>query len=211
MQLSKLKSLSADECWQGYLMGKVTHFDCMFRDYLTGRIEWPEYGPDAIVKIRERFDLTQEALAALLGVSPKSVLRWETAGESIPTPTRIALCVLDRLGDGVFDLMKGERSLIDFSRSLSGDRDLTRGPGSAVYNFEQQRQKTNSHIPERFDQHAVADLQNRLRMNRREFAEALGVSQSTIDKWKSGAVEPSGSALTLLKILWQQGAAALPH
>jgi len=210
MQLSKLKALSADQCWQGYLMGKVTHFECMFRDYLTGAIDWPEYGPEDIVKLRERFNLTQEALAALLGVSPKSVLRWETEGESIPTPIRISLCTLDRLGDGLFDLMKGTRSLIEFSRSLTG-QNLTRGTNSAAYSIECKRRDMGNPVPMNFDKGAVSDLQGRLRMNRREFAQALGVSQSTVDKWKSGAVAPSGSALTLLKILWLQGASALPH
>lgn len=77
----------------------------MFRDYLNGEISWPHYcGPD-VAALRERLNLTQEALAALLKVSPKTIFRWESEAEALQPNYCIALCMLDKLGDGVFTLM----------------------------------------------------------------------------------------------------------
>lgn len=61
----------------------------------------------AIKKIREALDLTQEEFGALIGVSGKTVSRWEL-GQSEPTFTvaqiKALLPVLERVGMGINDL-----------------------------------------------------------------------------------------------------------
>ena len=209
MQLSKLKALSSGECWNDYIVGKLTRFECMFRDFLSGEINWPQYRPEDVVALRKRRHLTQEGLAALLKVSPKSVVRWETEGEIIPSPVHIALCAVDKLGDGVFDLMDGESSFSRCEKSHQMPSDLIKGT-EACFDVERERKRWASDIPSPFGNEAIKELRARLRLTKRAFAEALGVSPSTVDKWESGAVTPQGSALTLLKILWQQGLQAIP-
>ena len=210
MQLSKLKALSSGECWNDYIVGKLTRFECMFRDFLSGEIDWPQYTAADIVALRKRRHLTQEGLAALVKVSPKSVVRWETDGEAIPSPILIALCAIDKLVDKVFDLMQGTSSFAQHEKAQLPSLDLVKGIESANIGIEQERRRLASDIPDPFGNQAVKELRARLRLTKRAFAEALGVSPSTVDKWESGAVIPQGSALTLLKILWQQGIKALP-
>ncbi|WP_443743200.1 helix-turn-helix domain-containing protein, partial [Sutterella sp.] len=74
----------------------------MFRDYLNGEIDWPHYRGEDIVRLRERLNLTQEALGELLRVRPETVRRWETENVPVGGVTDIALCALDKLGAGVF-------------------------------------------------------------------------------------------------------------
>jgi DNA-binding transcriptional regulator YiaG len=50
---------------------------------------------------RERADLTQVELAAVLGVSPRTVQNWERNGDSVPRP-------------------KHRRAIANFLRSLDG-------------------------------------------------------------------------------------------
>ncbi len=61
----------------------------------------------AIRKIRESLELTQEEFGALIGVSGKTVSRWEL-GQSEPTFTvsqiKALLSVLERVGMAVADL-----------------------------------------------------------------------------------------------------------
>ena len=85
----------------------------MFRDYLNGQIDWPLFKPSDVVSLREKHNLTQEALGELLRVSPKTVLRWETEGETIPNTARIALCAIAKLGPGIFELMNPEIAQYD--------------------------------------------------------------------------------------------------
>lgn len=211
MQLSKLKALSSGECWNDYLVGKLTRFECMFRDFLTGEIDWPQYTPADVVALRKRHHLTQEGLAALLKVSLKSVMRWETDGEVIPSAVLIALCTIDKLGDKVFLLMQGESSFAWHEKSQQhADSDLVKGLNVAQSAVRNERQRLASDVPDPFTHTAVKELRARLRLTKRAFAQVLGVSLSTVDKWENGSVVPRGAALTLLKIIWQRGAQTLP-
>lgn len=125
MRLSALKSLTTEECRRRLAAGQITRFQSMFRDYLNGEISWPQYcGPD-VASLRERLNLTQEALAALLKVSPKTVFRWEAEAETIQPNYCIALCMLDKLGEGVFTRWMSTRST---SRSKPLQRDSPRLP-----------------------------------------------------------------------------------
>ena len=169
---------------------------------------FPHYAPEDVIALREKLNLTQEALAVLLRVSPKTVLRWETKGEEIPSTACIALCILDKLGDGVFDLMRDDAGSYTLIESLKEQKsDLTAGINDSLYNLSLRDKQI---LPEPFDKTAVQELRSRLRMSRREFADLLEVSPSTVDKWESGAVVPKGPSLTVMKILWLKGTEALP-
>ena len=208
MRLAELRELAFDTARDFYSIGKLTRFEMLFRDYLNNDIDWPKYKPHDVVALRERLNLTQEALALLLKVSIKTVLRWETEGEEVPSTACIALCILDKLGDGVFDLMKEDVPNFILMQTLRDEpSNLTAGITDSLYNLSLREEQK---IPAPFDQTAVQELRNRLRMSRREFAELLEISPSTVDKWESGAIKPKGPSLTVMKILWMKGKEALP-
>ena len=209
MRLSVLKSLSAEECRRRLAAGEITRFQAMFRDYLNGDIDWPEYRGEDVAALRGRLNLTQEALAALLKVSPKTVFRWESGDEPLLPVYSISLCLLDKVGEGIFKLMNA--GCRHFTLESAGERrdNLTQDlADSARYNLEAKRRETE--LPDPFDGRAVEELRRRLGFSRRGLAEELSVSPSTIDKWEQGDVALRGPALTILKILWQQGLKALP-
>ena len=208
MRLAELKKLAFNDARDYYSVGKITRFEMLFRDYLNQEIDWPHYAPEDVIALREKLNLTQEALAVLLRVSPKTVLRWETKGEEIPSTACIALCILDKLGDGVFDLMRDDAGSYTLIESLKEQKsDLTAGINDSLYNLSLRDKQI---LPEPFDKAAVQELRSRLRMSRRELADLLEVSPSTVDKWESGAVTPKGPSLTVIKILWLKGKEALP-
>ena len=98
--------------------------------------------------------------------------------------------------------------LITLIESLKEQKsDLTAGINDSLYNLSLRDKQI---LPEPFDKAAVQELRSRLRMSRREFADLLEVSPSTVDKWESGAVTPKGPSLTVMKILWLKGKDALP-
>ena len=207
--LTALKTMSSSQSRDDYAVGKLTRFEMMFRDYLNGQIDWPLFKPSDIVSLREKHNITQEALGELLRVSPKTVLRWETEGETLPNTARIALCAIAKLGPGIFELMNPEIAQYDLMATSGRSDDLVNDLHDSVhYNLRAQRRQND--LPEPFDAKAVGELRSRLRMTRSEFAKLLGVAQSTTDKWENGSIQPKGPALTVLKILWTKGADALP-
>lgn len=56
--------------------------------------------------LRKEKNLTQEALAAMLGVERTTVTMWET-GQNIP-PTKYLVTLADSLGCTLDDLLRGE-------------------------------------------------------------------------------------------------------
>lgn len=48
---------------------------------------------------------------------------------------------------------------------------------------------------------AIAHLRHRFGMSQRDFAKALGVTLSTLNKWEMGSRKPSGASAKLLSIL----------
>lgn len=206
--LSTLKKLSAAQCRQMYHNQELTRLEYKFNEFLTGEIDWPSYTGADVLKLRERLHLTQGALAALLKVSVKSVSRWEVENAPIPGVANIALCMLDKLDSGVFDVMDAKSREFEL-------RPVRKTKGKAAPDAIADIMVTDNAgqkrpVPDPFDGQAVRSLRQRMQMTRREFARSVGVSLSSVDKWESGEVALQGSALTLLKILWQQGADALP-
>lgn len=61
----------------------------------------------------------------------------------------------------------------------------------------------SSTIPGKNATNAIASLRRRFGMSQRGFAAALGVTISTLSKWKTGNRRPSGSSAKLLAILEQ--------
>ena len=207
MRLSELKALSREESQEGYARGNLTRFSFMFRDYLNGEKAWPVYQPADIAALRERLNLTQEALAVLLQVSAKTVMRWESAEDLVPGTAQTALCTLDKLGDGIFDLMDTKYTQFKLMVTSGEEQNLTKDTEDAAYNLSASRRQ--SAPPENFDKAALTAVRERLNVSRREFAQLLGVSPSTTDKWESGSVIPKGPALRLLQILWMHGSKPL--
>ncbi|MDO4937291.1 MAG: helix-turn-helix domain-containing protein [Sutterellaceae bacterium] len=190
--------------------GRLTRFHYMFRNFLNGELRWPEYTPNDVARVRASLNLTQDALGELLMVSPKTVLRWETEGEKVPPSVCIALCVLQKLGADVFELMKPEYRSFALKVADWEKQDMINDMADSVqYNLAAQRQQAE--LPKVFDQEAVSTLRKRLGLTREKFAQVLGVSRSTAIKWENGSVTPKGPALTILQILWQKGLDALSN
>jgi putative transcriptional regulator len=55
----------------------------------------------------------------------------------------------------------------------------------------------------------IRKLRLRLRVSQPVFARYLNTSESTIEKWETGAKQPSGMALKLLSVVEKHGLAAL--
>ncbi len=56
----------------------------------------------------------------------------------------------------------------------------------------------------------IKKLRQRLRISQPVFARFLNTSESTIEKWETGAKQPTGTALKLLSIVEKHGLEALP-
>ena len=165
---------------------------------LLGLAEWPNYRSEDLLKLRKRFKLTQKDFGKLLGVSYKTILRWEGDDDVIPPTANIALCVLDKLGSDIFMLMNK-----DFHRFRLEPVDSPRCETTLKARTLQASQ------PDDFDGETIKMLRQRLNLSRKDFACLLGVSLSTTDKWECGAVKPKGPALLILQILWKDGQEAL--
>jgi len=55
----------------------------------------------------------------------------------------------------------------------------------------------------------IKQLRTRLRVSQPVFARYLNTSESTIEKWETGAKQPSGMALKLLSVVKKHGLEAL--
>lgn len=169
----------------------------MLNDFQCHDLQWPIYRSEDIVKLRERWNLTQSQLGDLLGVSRKSIIRWETTAENLPCTVRIALCVLDKLGEDVFKLM---------------DKGIKRFTLCPIDNEKDEPPRLSPlDLPHEFDGETIKALRQRLRLSQKDFADLLGISLSTVTKWELGAVSPKGPALMILKILWRDGKDTLPQ
>jgi putative transcriptional regulator len=63
--------------------------------------------------------------------------------------------------------------------------------------------------PPRLKPHQIKKLRQRLRVSQPVFARYLNTSESTIEKWETGAKQPSGMALKLLAVVEKHGLEAL--
>ena len=207
MQFTKLLALTPDACWQAYLSGKMTRFECQMRDYATQEIRWPEYkGPD-VAALRKRLRISQGALAALLHVSQKTVAHWESGAE-IPCSVQIVLGQLDHLEEGIFSIAEGSSSFLAHVAEATGQTKDLLTAAKTLANIEDARRKGD--VPSVFTAEDVAALRARLHLTRPQFAKKLGVSSSTADKWEDGSIAPRGAGLMMLKIVWKHGLEILP-
>jgi putative transcriptional regulator len=63
--------------------------------------------------------------------------------------------------------------------------------------------------PARLKPRQIKKLRERLHVSQPVFARYLNTSESTIEKWETGAKQPSGMALTLLSVVEKHGLEAL--
>jgi putative transcriptional regulator len=59
--------------------------------------------------------------------------------------------------------------------------------------------------PEQLEPRQIKKLRERLRVSQPVFARYLNTSESTIEKWETGAKKPSGMALKLLSVVEKHG------
>ncbi|HEY5056515.1 MAG TPA: DNA-binding transcriptional regulator [Acidobacteriaceae bacterium] len=63
--------------------------------------------------------------------------------------------------------------------------------------------------PPRFKPREIKKLRERHRVSQPVFARYLNTSESTVEKWETGAKQPSGMALKLLSVVEKHGLEAL--
>lgn len=179
----------------------------MLKAYVNGELAWPKFSADEVAQIRKDANLTRKGLGALLKVPAETVLRWESGTEDIPEHVSMVLCVISKLGLGVFSLMQSESGSFDLRASADSRSNLAQGLDDPQYNLALANE--DSRVPDSFDPETIKNLRRRLGMNRREFAEFVGISLGTAVNWENGSVVPKGAALALLKVLWKWGKTAL--
>jgi putative transcriptional regulator len=60
-------------------------------------------------------------------------------------------------------------------------------------------------VPSSIDPQAIRKLRERSRVSQPVFAHYLNTSESTVQKWETGAKRPSGMALKLLSVVQKHG------
>lgn len=181
----------------------------MLKAYLDGELSWHQFSSDEIARLRVELNLTQKGLGALLKVTQETVRRWETEAEDVPDAINTVLCVLSKLGCGVFRLMEDDAGTFELVQSPRVNMNLAQDVDDPRYNLTAAEIEDQGKAPDSFDAETVKELRRRLGMNRRQFAEFVGISLSTAVNWENGSVVPKGSALALLKVLWKWGKSAL--
>ena len=199
MQFALLKALSPENARLRFRQGKLSSFDYALYRYLGEEKAVRRLCGADIRELRQNLSLTQEALGEILDVTKRTILRWENDQDPIPRTANIALNALWTLEDKFFDLMKPEGAV----KAVPTEEPIV--PTPAITDTE-----PDDRLNDEFDTAAITDLRERLRMTRTEFADFLSVSTSTLIKWETGAVQPKGPALTLLKILRRDGPSVMP-
>lgn len=200
MQLDKFRAMSAEDCRQAYLSGKLDRFKSEFHEVATGEKDSPAYEGADMARIRHKLDISQEALGVILGFSAKAVSQWERSIRKIPKTVCNNLCCLDRLEDIYFDVIKENLPHIELLRAavLREDRPY---PAPA--------EKEEGPPPEVFDRDALRALRVRRNLTRKKLAALLSISLSTLSRWEKGTLRPKGIYLTVLRLLWKKGIGGL--
>ncbi len=58
----------------------------------------PTMTPEEFILIRQKFELTREELAELMGESPRLIRRWENGEKVIKGPVTVFMKMIDRHG-----------------------------------------------------------------------------------------------------------------
>ena len=183
----------------------------MFAAYLDGKLTWPHFEAADIFHLRDRLNVTRLGLAKLLGVSLEEVIAWERHEAKVPSSVDIALTVLRSLGTEAFKLMNQEgtdgreKNFLLVPTSCTGHYLDCDDP-----EINLALQEDLKKLPEVLDAKFVKSVRSRLGLSQVEFSKLLDISLSALVKWECGSVTPRGPALILLKILWREGAQAIP-
>jgi len=114
-----------------------------------------------ILNLRHKLGMSQEELAGCLGVSTKTIYRWET-NKSIPNANAIAT---------ILQMAKDNR-VYDIANAIAATNKQS--------NLYQHPQNTD-----------IVNLRLSLRKTQAELAEILSVSIKTIQRWERGKTKPS--------------------
>ncbi|MHB1701621.1 MAG: helix-turn-helix domain-containing protein [Acidobacteriaceae bacterium] len=60
-------------------------------------------------------------------------------------------------------------------------------------------------VPDPIEPHQIKELRERHHVSQPVFARYLNTSESTVEKWETGAKKPSGMALKLLEVVRKHG------
>lgn len=185
MRSRLLKKLTDPDCRAMYFSRAITEFDVKHREFLLNRIDWSSVLPEDIVRIRQKYDLTQEDLSRLIGVSSSRIIRWEAGTSPIPKIAIVFLNFLDRFGAEVFKAMDKKGDPIDVKRT--DERPLLK--------------RAQTLVPDKYTPKDVKDLRLRLKLSRKDFASLLNVTRDTVDKWERGENVPQGPTVLLFNCL----------
>lgn len=187
--------------------GLADPFDLRLYEYMLGQRYWVDFNWQSVIALREKYNLSQNLFARLMGVSKTTVRIWEEKPKydyqpyysyKLPKQTTmrsvsIALTALDRMGPDFFCLMhKNSPDGVDEPYSPDMPKEK-REPTPALFRSEE-----------------IRKLRGQLGLTRREFAACLQVTPNTVDKWENDTNTPKGPALLILQILWEKGLDGLP-
>lgn len=149
---------------------------------LEGRVavDWRTLSGEDFLKTRKALGLTQMELARDIGVSHKTLMRWETLPGVMPSLAKVVLA-----------LLMTPPAHVPGGVPAAGRIDTPQDEDAPI-------------TPQK-----IRDIRLKRRLTRARMAEILGVSTTTLDKWISGVYAPGGPATICLRLLDEYGPSAL--
>lgn len=136
--------------------------------------------PENIDALLERFDITQETLARIAGVSPSSVSNWRR--DQMPRVGAVNK-ICEHFGLTWDDIMSSSLGLAAKAASA------TIGPSAAAADGD------GKAVPLPGIASNIKALRKRFGVTQRELAEAVGVTENAVSKWETGYSVPRMGAI----------------
>ncbi len=88
-------------------------------------------------------------------MTEETVRRWETEAEDVPDAIKTVLCVLAKLGCGVFRLMQNDSGTFDLVQSTRVNMNLAQDVDNPRYNLTAAEIEDQGKAPDSFDAETV--------------------------------------------------------
>ena len=156
-------------------------------DFGSGRLKWKEFDGSDFQAFRRRYSLTREDLGNLLGVSPVTIIRWETG----------------RLRPSV-------QAVLAFNYLVHFQGQYCQGCADSTDHLKDIQQATESGkgdvvLPNDFHDHfspaQIRLLRKTLKLSRMDLSLLIGVTVNAVNKWELGDVSQSEPVNKLLHYL----------
>ena len=183
---------------------------CLHRGYM----DRPKWTGKAVADYRKLQNLTQFELATVLRTDATTIARWEKRpNEAIPPQVSSLMALIEKIGLRTYLMLEvGETQTINEStlgekiKTEAKERDVVPYV-TAIKELAKQIKDSSAarkRLPrEQISPDRIKTIRQAYVMSREEFASFLDVATSTIEKWESGASQPTGPSNILLRLLEQ--------